>query len=54
MWDNGVKIKRAINKSNRIIHTFELRKTLPKYLGTILNEFEALMNLANGPIIFDY
>ena len=33
---------------------FELRLTLPKYLRMILNEFEDLTNLANGPIIFTY
>ena len=27
---------------------------VPKYLRTILNEFEALTSLANGPIIFTY
>ena len=33
---------------------FDLRQTLPKYLRTVLNEFEGLTNLANGPIIFTY
>ena len=33
---------------------FDLRSTLPKYLKTNLNKFEALTNLANGPIIFMY
>ena len=51
---NKVKIWRAVNQSNRIIHTFDLRQTLPKYLRTILNEFEALTNLDNGPIILEY
>ena len=51
---NKVKRYRAINQSNRIIHMFDLGQTLPKYLRTILNEFEALANLANGPIINTY
>ena len=51
---NKVKRNRAINQSNRIIHMFDLRKTLPKYLRTVLNEFEALTNLSNGPIILEY
>ena len=33
---------------------FDLLKTLPKYLRMILNEFEALTDLANGPIILTY
>ena len=33
---------------------FDLSETLPKYIRTILNEFEALKNLANRPIIFTY
>ena len=37
-----------------MIHTFDLRQTLPKYLGAILNEFEALTNLADGTIILEY
>ena len=36
------------------MHTFDLRQNLPKYLRTILNEFEALINLANGKIILEY
>ena len=51
---NKVKRNRAINQSNRIIHMLDLRKTLPKYLRTILNKFEAMTNSANGPIIFTY
>ena len=54
MRGNKVKIWKDINQSNSIIHTFDLRQTLPKYVGTILNEFEALRNLANGPIILYY
>ena len=47
----NVRLGNAID----VIHTFDLRQTLPKYHITILNEFEALANLANGPIIFtDY
>ena len=38
---NGLKRKRANNQSNFIIYPFDLRQTLPKYLRTILNEFEA-------------
>ena len=33
---------------------FDLRQTLPKYIRTIVNEFEALMILANRPIILEY
>ena len=51
---NKVKIYRAINQSNSIIDTFDLRQTLPKYIRTILNKFEALINLDNGTIIFTY
>ena len=39
---NEKKIYRAINLPNRNIHTLNLRQTLPEYLRTILNEFEAL------------
>ena len=51
---NEIKILRAINQSNRITHTFDLRYTLPKYIKTILNGFKAMTNLANGTIIFTY
>ena len=33
---------------------FYLRQTFPKYLRTIMNEFEALEFLANGPMILEY
>ena len=33
---------------------FDLHETLPKYLRMILNKFEAVTNLANGPIICTY
>ena len=51
---NKAKIWGAINQSNRIIHTFDLSQTLPKYIRNFLNEFETLMNLANGPILLEY
>ena len=51
---NKVKIWRAINQSNRIIHTSDLSQTLLLYLRTILNDFEAQTILANGPIILEY
>ena len=51
---NEVKIYRAINQLNNIIHKFDLRQTLQKYLRTFLNEFEVLMILANRPIILEY
>ena len=47
----GVRICKDINQKNRNIHKFDLRQTLPRYLRAILNKFEALMILANGPII---
>ena len=51
---NYIKRKRAINQSNRSIHTFDLSLNLPKYIWTILNESETLKILANVPIIFTY
>ena len=51
---NRVKRWRDIKQSNCIIHMFDLRKTLPKYLRTLLNEFEDLTNFSNGPIILEY
>ena len=50
----GVRICKDINQKNRNIHKFDLRQTLPRYLRAILNKFEALMILANGPIILEY
>ena len=51
---NGVKRYRAFTQSNRNIHNFDLRQTLPKYLRTILKFFKALMIWANGPTTLDY
>ena len=33
---------------------FDLHRTLQKYLRIILNDFEALTNLVNRPIIFTH
>ena len=38
MRTNEIKRLRAINQSYFIIHTFDLRQTLPKYLRTFLHE----------------
>ena len=38
MRTNGIKIWSTINQSNCIIRTFDLRRTLPKYLRTFLHE----------------
>ena len=35
---NEIKRYSAIHQSNRIIHTFDLRRTLPKYIRTFLHE----------------
>ena len=51
---NKVKRWRAIDQSNSIIHMFDLRQTLTKYIGNFLNEFETLTILANKPIILEY
>ena len=40
---NGIKIWRAINQSNRIMHMFDLSWTLPKYLRTFWHENEFLI-----------
>ena len=36
---NGLKRQRAINQSKIIMHTFDLRQNLPKYLRNFLNKF---------------
>ena len=36
------------------MNTFDLHQTLPKYIRAILNELEALTNLANRPIIYTH
>ena len=43
LQNNDIKRYRAINQSNRIMHTFDLLQTLPKYLRTFLNENAVLM-----------
>ena len=40
---NKIKRQRAINQSYRIIHTFDLRQNLPKYIRTFLHENVVLM-----------
>ena len=40
---NEIKRWRSINQSNRIIHTFDLRRTLAKYLRTFLHVNIALI-----------
>ena len=40
---NEIKIYRAINQSYRIIQTFYVRRTLPKYLRTFLQKHLVLM-----------
>ena len=40
---NEINRLNAINQSYRIIYTFDLRQTLPKYLRTFLHKNEVLM-----------
>ena len=42
MRTNGVKIYSTINQSYCIIRTFDLCRTLPKYLRTFLHEYALL------------
>ena len=40
---NGIKKYKAINQSYHIIHTVDLRQTLPKYIITFFHENAVLM-----------
>ena len=42
MRTNGIKIQSTINQSYCIIRTFDLRRTLPKYLRTLLHKNSVL------------
>ena len=51
---NEIKRQRAINQSNHIIHIFDLRRTLPKYLRIFFSQKCSTDDWSNKPIRLQY
>ena len=47
-------LKKAINRPNHNIYKFDSRRSLPKYLSNLLNNFKVMMVLGNRTIILEY